>query len=65
MNDVSSFAKSLQGIIASNFFTVDLYIDCNEFLQFLLLLQAMRHAGKEPFPTIYVDGKEEGTVRMI
>ncbi|XP_042203973.1 asparagine--tRNA ligase, cytoplasmic-like isoform X1 [Homarus americanus] len=23
-------------------------------------LQAMRKAGKEPFPTIYVDGKEEG-----
>lgn len=24
------------------------------------ILQAMRHAGKEPFPTMYVDAKEEG-----
>ncbi|XP_034230085.1 asparagine--tRNA ligase, cytoplasmic [Thrips palmi] len=24
------------------------------------IIQAMRHAGKEPFPVIYVDGKEEG-----
>lgn len=24
------------------------------------ILQAMRQAGKEPFPTIYVDAKEEG-----
>ncbi|XP_068623477.1 asparagine--tRNA ligase, cytoplasmic [Battus philenor] len=28
---------------------------------FKTILQAMRHAGKEPFPTIYVDGKEENT----
>lgn len=27
---------------------------------FKSVLQAMRHAGKEPFPTIYVDGKDEG-----
>ncbi|XP_047511016.1 asparagine--tRNA ligase, cytoplasmic [Pieris napi] len=27
---------------------------------FKTILQAMRHAGKEPFPTIYVDSKEEG-----
>ncbi|KAL3866906.1 hypothetical protein ACJMK2_044156 [Sinanodonta woodiana] len=27
---------------------------------FKTVLQAMRHAGKEPFPTIYGDGKEEG-----
>nr|QBH73679.1 aspartyl-tRNA synthetase [Nicoletia phytophila] len=27
---------------------------------FKTVLQAMRHAGKEPFPTIYVDSKEEG-----
>ena len=24
----------------------------------------MKHAGKEPFPTIYVDGKEEGVVSI-
>jgi len=29
---------------------------------FKTILQAMRHAGKEPFPTIYVDGKVEGEV---
>ena len=29
---------------------------------FKTILQAMRHAGKEPFPVIYVDGKEEGMV---
>ncbi|XP_050353147.1 asparagine--tRNA ligase, cytoplasmic-like [Nymphalis io] len=27
---------------------------------FKTILQAMRYAGKEPFPTIYVDSKEEG-----
>lgn len=27
---------------------------------FKTILQAMRKAGKEPFPIIYVDGKEEG-----
>ncbi|CAH0713944.1 unnamed protein product, partial [Brenthis ino] len=27
---------------------------------FKTILQAMRHSGKEPFPTIYVDSKEEG-----
>ncbi|XP_026488564.2 asparagine--tRNA ligase, cytoplasmic [Vanessa tameamea] len=27
---------------------------------FKTVLQAMRHAGKEPFPTIYVDSKDEG-----
>lgn len=27
---------------------------------FKSILQAMRYAGKEPFPVIYVDGKEEG-----
>lgn len=26
---------------------------------FKTILQAMRHAGKEPFPTIYVDAKGE------
>ena len=25
----------------------------------------MRYAGKEPFPTIYVDSKEEGKVGQI
>lgn len=29
---------------------------------FKTILQAMRRAGKEPFPVIYVDGKEEGVV---
>ena len=30
-----------------------------------VLFQAMKHAGKEPFPTIYVDSKEEGKVGRI
>ena len=29
---------------------------------FKTLLQALKHAGKEPFPAVYVDGKEEGQV---
>lgn len=29
---------------------------------FKTILQAMRHAGKEPFPKIFVDAKEEGKV---
>ncbi|XP_046686122.1 asparagine--tRNA ligase, cytoplasmic-like [Homalodisca vitripennis] len=34
--------------------------DGTENKPFKTVLQAMRHAGKEPFPTIYVDAKEEG-----
>lgn len=34
--------------------------DGTEGKPFKTILQAMRHAGKEPFPTIYVDAKEEG-----
>lgn len=34
--------------------------DGTERKPFKTILQAMRHAGKEPFPTIYVDAKEEG-----
>lgn len=33
--------------------------DGSEDKPFKTILQAMRHAGKEPFPTIYVDSKEE------
>lgn len=33
----------------------------SEAKPFKTILQAMRHAGKEPFPVIYVDSKEEGT----
>ncbi|KAG7303517.1 hypothetical protein JYU34_012043 [Plutella xylostella] len=36
--------------------------DGSEDKPFKTILQAMRHAGKEPFPTIYVDAKEEGKV---
>lgn len=28
-------------------------------------MQAMESVGKEPFPTIYVDGKVEGEVRSV
>ncbi|KAJ4441052.1 hypothetical protein ANN_10902 [Periplaneta americana] len=34
--------------------------DGTEAKPFKTILQAMRHAGKEPFPVIYVDAKEEG-----
>lgn len=36
--------------------------DGSEEKPFKTILQAMRKAGKEPFPTIYVDAKEEGKV---
>jgi len=36
--------------------------DGSEAKPFKTILQAMRHAGKEPFPAIYVDAKEEGQV---
>ena len=34
--------------------------DGTESKPFKTILQAMRHAGKEPFPEIYQDSKEEG-----
>lgn len=34
--------------------------DGSEGKPFKTILQAMRKAGQEPFPVIYVDGKEEG-----
>jgi hypothetical protein len=39
--------------------------DGSEGNPFRTILQAMRHAGKEPFPIIYVDAKEEGQVNEI
>ncbi|KAJ0172966.1 hypothetical protein K1T71_011142 [Dendrolimus kikuchii] len=39
--------------------------DGSESNPFKTILQAMRHAGKEPFPTIYVDAKEEGKVYEV
>lgn len=39
--------------------------DGSEGKPFKTVLQAMRHAGKEPFPTIYVDSKEEGKVNNL
>ena len=32
---------------------------------FKTVLRAMHHAGKEPFPTIFVDAKEEDKVRRM
>lgn len=34
--------------------------DGSEAKPFKTVLKAMHHAGKEPFPPIYVDGKEDG-----
>lgn len=36
--------------------------DGTELKPFKTILQAMKHAGKEPFPVIYVDSKAEGNV---
>lgn len=36
--------------------------DGTEQKPFKTILQAMRYAGKEPFPVIYTDAKEEGKV---
>ncbi|XP_039479755.1 asparagine--tRNA ligase, cytoplasmic [Drosophila santomea] len=36
--------------------------DGSESKPFKTILQAMRHAGKEPFPTIYVDSKDPNAV---
>lgn len=36
--------------------------DGTEPKPFKTILQAMKHAGKEPFPVIYVDSKTEGQV---
>jgi len=43
----------------------DEYGDGSEAKPFKTILQAMRHAGKEPFPVIYVDAKEKGQVNNI
>ena len=39
--------------------------DGTEVNPFKTILQALRSAGKEPWPTIYVDSKEEGKVFEI
>uniref|UniRef100_U5ETV1 Asparagine--tRNA ligase, cytoplasmic n=1 Tax=Corethrella appendiculata TaxID=1370023 RepID=U5ETV1_9DIPT len=38
--------------------------DGTEKSPFKTILRAMRHAGKEPFPTIYVDAKDEKSTSM-
>ena len=38
--------------------------DGTEKSPFKTILQAMRHVGKEPFPNIYVDSKEDGKVSV-
>jgi len=36
--------------------------DGSESKPFKTVLRAMKHAGKEPFPVIYIDSKTEGQV---
>ncbi|XP_045517377.1 asparagine--tRNA ligase, cytoplasmic isoform X1 [Pieris brassicae] len=51
---------SLEAIYTSEKSGNDKSGDGTQESPFKTILQAMRHAGKEPFPTIYVDSKEEG-----
>jgi len=53
-------AMSLSDIFTSEKSGSDESGDGSEAKPYKTVLQAMRHAGKEPFPTIYVDAKEEG-----
>ncbi|KAK0098264.1 hypothetical protein PV326_010029 [Microctonus aethiopoides] len=50
---------SLGGIYTSDKSGSDETGDGSESKPFKTILQAMRHAGKEPFPTIYQDSKDE------
>lgn len=52
---------SLDSIYTSDKLGTDENGDGTEEKPFKTILQAMRKAGKEPFPTIYVDSKEEGS----
>lgn len=56
---------SLQEIYTSDKRGNDESGDGSEEKPFKTILQAMRHAGKEPFPTIYVDAKEEGKLYEV
>ncbi|KAL1492225.1 hypothetical protein ABEB36_012708 [Hypothenemus hampei] len=51
---------SKEGIYTSEKCGSDSTGDGTQENPFQTILQAMKSAGKEPFPTIYVDGKEEG-----
>lgn len=51
---------SIEEIFTSHKYGSDETGDGSESKPFKTILQAMRHAGKEPFPVIYVDAKEEG-----
>ena len=59
----SSFVVIVGELYASEKEGSDESGDGTEAKPFKTILRAMRHAGKEPFPTIYVDSKEEGKVR--
>lgn len=50
------------GIYTSEAYGNDESGDGTQSKPFKSVLQAMRHAGKEPFPPIYVDSKVEGEV---
>lgn len=51
---------SLDEIYTSEKHGSDEHGDGTEQKPFKTILQAMRHAGKEPFPVIYTDAKEDG-----
>ncbi|XP_045468080.1 asparagine--tRNA ligase, cytoplasmic [Harmonia axyridis] len=52
--------ESLAAIFTSEKYGNDESGDGSEASPFKTILQAMKKAGKEPFPVIYVDGKKEG-----
>ncbi|ESP00346.1 hypothetical protein LOTGIDRAFT_200884 [Lottia gigantea] len=61
MADIAKEAEklSLREIYTSEKHGDDKTGDGSKATPYKTVLQAMRHAGKEPFPPIYVDGKEE------
>jgi len=57
------FTINLGELYTSEKFGNDNSGDGTESKPFKTILQAMKYAGKEPFPLIYVDSKTEGEVR--
>lgn len=59
MPESGDSTKTGEGLFTSEKFGNDETGDGTESKPFKTVLQAMRHAGKEPFPAIFVDSKEQ------